>query len=81
MPICHNIHLVTKFKMDILAFSGNVNLMEFVPEDIIIGHNNNQDINHKVIKGNWELNEKNKIISNAKLKPWRREIFCVDFKC
>ena len=44
--------------MDILAFSGNINLMEFVPEDIIIGHSNNQNINHKVIKGNWELNEK-----------------------
>ena len=44
--------------MDILAFSGNINLMEFIPEDIIIGHSNNQDINHKVIKGNWELNEK-----------------------
>lgn len=44
--------------MDILAFSGNVNLMEFVPEEIIIGHNNNQDFNHKVIKGNWELDEK-----------------------
>ena len=44
--------------MDILAFSGNVNLMEFVPEEIIIGHNNNQDFNHKVIKGNWELDKK-----------------------
>ena len=44
--------------MDILAFSGNVNLMEFVPEEIIIGHNNNQGFNHKVIKGNWELDEK-----------------------
>ena len=45
--------------MDLLAFSGNVNFMEFVPENIIIGHSGNHDIAHKVVKGNWSLYDKN----------------------
>ena len=45
--------------MNLLAFSGNVNFMEFVPENIIIGHSGNHDIAHKVVKGNWSLYDKN----------------------
>tara|TARA_B100000242_G_scaffold2188_1_gene1301 strand:- start:479 stop:1516 length:1038 start_codon:yes stop_codon:yes gene_type:complete len=44
--------------MDILAFSGNVNLMEFIPEEILVGHDDNEDLNRRVIKGNWLLDEK-----------------------
>ena len=44
--------------MDILAFSGNVNLMEFIPEEILVGHDDNEDLNRRVIKGNWFLDEK-----------------------
>ena len=44
--------------MDILAFSGNVNLMEFIPEEILVGHDDNEDLKRKVIKGNWLLDEK-----------------------
>ena len=44
--------------MDILAFSGNVNEMEFIPEEILVGHDDNEDLNRRVIKGNWLLDEK-----------------------
>ena len=44
--------------MDILAFSGNVDLMEFIPEEILVGHDDNEDLKRKVIKGNWLLDEK-----------------------
>ena len=44
--------------MNISAFSGNINLIEFVPDDIIIGNNDNHDIFQKVVKGSWSLYDK-----------------------
>ena len=45
--------------MDILAFSGNVNEMEFIPEEILVGHDDNEDLNRRVIKGLAFRREKN----------------------
>ena len=36
--------------MDIAAFSGNVHLMRFNPQDVFLGHH---DAQHRVVKGNW----------------------------
>ena len=40
--------------LDIASFSGNKEKMVFYPESIEIGHH---DAHHKVLKGNWELEE------------------------
>ena len=36
--------------LEIAAFSGNTRLMQFVPQQILIGH---KDAHHEVVKGNW----------------------------